>query len=486
MANLLDTLKQLFSGRAVLTTTARVVDADIKQLLDLYESDDFFEYWQGEVAKSGLTTEQRTILQRHFPRGNWLKTIVQRMAYSLPSFDVVFTDEQGEALKDKQQEELQTWLKQRFAQRGWEGDDNFWQAWPFWRELLFLTGRLAVKHLLPENQDLGVVQRLAQLNLDYAVADEDRKKIVEFRTSYLVGGSSFLATQKVGVEVINDKEWTKQVTGGAVETQQVPSDWGFIPVSYVAWEKLEGEPLGNPYGRRVMKKILNILSCLQDVRAANRKNSDPIKVLGNADLPPGTSLQAGATVSLKSRWPGQPVSAQLLGGGLNLQSLFEELKQHLFDLYETAQLPFPGRDQVSVTPTASGKALTILSAPQVQYRQAYLPVEQGFLEDLIWKMAVIDGKKLSRNQVLVQHDQIQPPDAKTVQDDSQFFMDEGFVQESLRRRGVEEDNITKLLKEREEFKAKQADELLLGQGDLLNPGKDTLIDETVKGDGEKA
>ena len=265
-------------------------------------------------------------------------------------------------------------------------------------------------------------------------------------------------------EQIDQTEWVIKRSGVPDVKKPLPEDLGFIPVSYLAWEKLEAEPRGKPLGARLLKKIFNILSTLTDIRNANRNNSDGVHVIINADLDEGVIPRAGGRLTLNSR-PGSTLVPDYkkvgLASGAQTEMLFKELEEQLRDLYEDAHLPFPGRDTVSAAPNPSGKAINILSAPQVAYRQVYLRTEQSMLEDLIYKLARIEGKKIERHQIMVQHDPLVPPDPQSLDDDARFYMDGGFVKEALRRKGVEEERLPLLLAERAEENQRKVDEFML-------------------------
>ena len=462
-----------------LTTRRRVQPGEIIQLLDLYESDDFFNFWLSNVADSTMAEATKTLMRRHFPRGNWLKRIIQRMVNSLPDFKMKFTKPDGSEMDEKERIEWEQWLKGEFDRSGWEGKDNFKQAKVFWREMLFLTGRLVVKHVAEKDEVTGkmrdCIQRMPQTGIDYKLSDDDRKCIEEWRFAYLsTGGSGLYASQSIMVIETMNANQVLITENGIVEAEkgepgkttgdfQIPPEVG-IPVSFMAWEKLEGEPLGIPYGRRIAKKLLNILSILTDMRTANRKNSDRTLAFINAD---GLSedIGGGGAVQLTSRYPGQQVDVKELGGNLQIDSLFKELENALHDLYEDASLPFPGRDQLTIAPSSSGKALQILSAPMVEYRNAYLPEEKGFVEDMVHKMAIIAGRQIERAQINCIHEPVQQPGGRAKDDDARFFAEYDFIEEALRHKGVDVNQIPQLMKERAAYQALKAKNMLSAFGE---------------------
>src|SRR3990167_1467380 len=316
----------------VLISKKRMKDADIDQLLVLYESDDYFEFWRGEVAKTDLTNDQKALLQRHFPRGNWLRRLVQDMAHGLPFFAVTFKGADGEEMEEKGEKELQKWLAEKFNTKGWEGDLNFWQALSFYREMVLLTGRLVIKIVGESDDTKGTLvarpQRMPQRGIAYVLSETDRKSIQQWVFTYLNAGSTAGTTHKDVVvnESIDKVMWViKRSDQKDFEEFEIPKEYDFIPVSYLAWEILESEPLGMAYGRRLSKKILNIISILTDIRTANRLNSDPIKVVTNGDLQEGQKLRAGQTVSVTGKEGAPNADVKLIGGNLNIDSLFTEL-----------------------------------------------------------------------------------------------------------------------------------------------------------------
>lgn len=474
---------------AALRTTRRITQAEIAQLLNVYENDDFFEYWSDNVAKD-MSEEVKAIFRRHFPRGNFLKRIVQRMTQSLPSFEVKFLEADGEEMEEDKADELQAWVRRSFDRPGWEGKDTFWQALSFWREMVFVTGRLTVKHVTRTDRkgdSFDSPQRMPQLGIDYQLASDDRKKIIKWLFRYIVdGGTGELAQKETMVtETIDAAGSSKQVANSSPETAKHPPELlGEIPVSFMAWEKIEGEPLGVPYARRILRKILNILSILTDMRNANRLNSDPIKALINAQLEPGVTLRAGMTVTLVAKNPGQQVDLKAVGGNLSLEGLTKELENALHDLYEDASLPFPGRDQMTMSNASSGKALHILSAPMIEYQQAYLPEERGFIEHVIYIMGLIEGKDLEQHQIQVIHDPRNQPTPAERNEEARALFDAGFISEGLRRLGVDEDQIPDLLAERAEEKSSaSADSIAMFGSDFQ---KDLSPEEQAAADKKKA
>ena len=486
--------KNLFAGtgqsKSARSVERRVGDEDLRLLLDLYENEDFFDAFIAEVAATGADDSETSYLRRHFPRGNWIKQIIQEMAYGLPMIKVRFLDAEGVPLEDtrgedgklkknKEKEDLDSWLRRKFDVPGWEGNGNFWSAIYYWRELIFLTGRMVVKIIaevgtVPEERKgdaegkyLAVPQRIPQLASDYILSEKDRKMIVGWLFSYsYMGGSEGSGASNINVrEAVNQVEWLRWVgNASTAETTPLPAEWGFVPVSYMAWEMLEGEPMGKPYGMRIYKKILNILSTLFDIRNANRKSSDPVDVIINADLPAGTRVKAGGQLHLNAKMPGEQVDYKKVGLQGDLNSLFKELDVQLRDLRADAQLPPVGQSDLASSDPSSGKAIQSLSAKQIKYRMAYMTAECAFWQDLIWKMSVIEGKGLKREQILVEHEPIMPPDSQTLKDDSDFFANNGMLKEAMRRRGVEEDRVDSLMVEKEDQADKAAEAMLKGSG----------------------
>lgn len=437
-------------------TVRRVYQSEIFALIQLYETDDFFDFWADNVAK-GWTDAEKLVFKRYFPTGNFLKRLIQRMAYSIPPYALQFSTPDGDDLSDEEEAKLEDWVEKKFERRVWEGESKFDQAMTFWREMVFLTGRLVVKHYTEDVAEDGdqvgdaCVQRMPQTGIDYQVDPKDRKRIVKWSFRYMVdGGTGELLKQSIPVhETIDAKESTREIQGsGDIQKVTQPDGIDFIPVSYLAWETLEAEPLGKPYGSRILKKILNVLSILTDMRNANRKNSDPMKVFINADIPQGTTFGGGAVVSVKARTAGQQVDVKNLGGNLTLEALFKELQNAMHDLYEDAQLPFPGRDEFTVAPNNSGKALQMLSAQMIAYREKYEMAEAGFIEDMVYKMASIDGLKLERTQVHCIHEPLTKPTASDQILEAGFFESAGFMEEALRRMGCDDAKIVQLMKEK--------------------------------------
>ncbi len=155
---------------------------DINIRLRLYDGTGIADWFIDNVVSADISTEDAAEIKKNFPRANYIQWIVDRVSYSMPPFEVVFSpkeekfkskialtgdaavdvpalQEEEDAFKrenqmalDARREKIEEHIREIQERQCWEGEKDFWASVPIWRAFLLVCGDTFVK--LPWAEDL--------------------------------------------------------------------------------------------------------------------------------------------------------------------------------------------------------------------------------------------------------------------------------------------------------------------------------------------
>ena len=441
----------------------------IEGLLGLFEGDSQFEFWQKNVAP-GLDDGDKKNLRHNFPRKNWLREMILKLAWSIP-LPTIQASRDKDRLTNTERKDLDTKLQAICNRREWEGDNTFMAALPWWRCYAFVTGDCFVK--LPtepdEDGDEGTAngmvcypERMPSQKTYIKMHSDIRKKIIGYRFQYYLGSGLYTEQGDLALlvtEYIEENLWTldNPLDKGGKKTFDTN---GILCVSHMAWEEREESARGVPLALRLMDKILHIQSIMLDRRLGNKMGSVPMYAVYNAqgDPPP---IAPGSTWSLKTEVPWAEAKIEAVASKFDDQSLQREYKDAVRELYHEAMLPFEeDRESSSGIGARSGKALQMLSQDMIKYREAYQEKETSFLQDLFSKTLTLEGTDCDPNDIQIKYPSLITPDATDRLADATFFWDAGLREKSLETMDMDEDEAIKALQDLDDAAAQK----LLEQG----------------------
>lgn len=427
-----------------------ITTKDIEGLLGLLEGDGIFDFWRLNVAHPDMGQTAIDTLRRLFPRANYLREVILKLSWTIPVPAVKIRED----MPDAEAEKLEELIKELMERRYWEGDKTFWAAVTWWRPFVFTTGDLCVK--LPVVDGQVRPERMPVQNMYISMDPDVKKKILGFKFRYPTGTQQYTEQGSAVnwvIETIEQGLWTREIQG-LVEELPCPKD--FIPVAHMAWEEREDFPRGLPLMLRLADKALHVYTAALDRRLGNKMGSVPLYVLLNAvgDLP---TPAPGAVYKLKTENPTMPADFKAVGTSYSDTSIRSEYVDAMRELYEEAFLPFQMDKAGNVQQLPSGKALQMLSADQVKYREAFQTVEGAFLEDLIRKALTLEGVPTKPGDFILEYESLVSPDPGDRRADAQFWLDAGLPEQAFLTMGKDEEQARKLAKEVED---KRAEELL--------------------------
>lgn len=433
-----------------------ITTKDIEGLIGLLEGDGIFDFWRLNVAHPSMDQSAIDTLRRLFPRANYLREVVLKLSWTIPIPTVKMSDE----LSDEQAEALEEKIHEIMDRRYWEGDKTFWAALTWWRPFAFTTGDICVK--LPVVDGQVRPERMPVQNMYISMDPDVKKKILGFRFRYPTGTEQYTEQGSAVnwvIETIEKGLWTRELQG---VTENLPCPKDFIPVAHLAWEEREDFPRGLPLMLRLADKALHVYTAALDRRLGNKMGSVPLYVLLNAvgDLP---SPAPGAVYKLKTENPTMPADFKAVGTAYSDTSIRSEYVDAMRGLYEEAFLPFQMDKAGNVQQLPSGKAMQMLSADQVKYREAYQAVEGSFLEDLLIKALTLEGVEVKAGDFVMEYESLVSPDPADRRADAQFWLDAGLAEQAFVTMGKEPDEAKKLAKQVDDQRAEE----LLATADKL-------------------
>lgn len=441
-----------------------ITTKQIEGLLALFEGDGAFEFWFANVCNPSLGPAEKEVLRRNFPRKNYLRELIMKLAMSVP-IPTIQGNRDEECLSLAERERIDERLKEMVNTREWEGDNNFNAALLWWRCYCFVTGDIFVK--LPaeacEDEDEPTESGLCcypermPAQRTYIKMDPDiRKKIDGFRFQYYVGSGQYTEQGDLAnlvTEYITRGSWTIEQPSGEVEEFDTDD---ILCVSHLAWEEREAAPRGLPLALRLADKILHLYSITMDRRLGNKMGSVPMYKVLNAtgDVP---AIAPGAIWSLKTEVPWAAADVQALATNFDDQSLQREYVDAKRELYAEAFLPFED-DKNGGTGgpgVKSGKAIEMLSKDQVNYREAYQTKETSFLQDLFSKALKREGLECDPDDIQVKYPALVAPDNADRLAEANFWLEKGMDEKGLEVMGIDEDEIDDMLAKVEDKRAEQ-------------------------------
>ena len=134
-------------GGATNFSNNQLTTKQIEGLIGLFEGNNPFDFWWENVGRKGVDNETRDNLRRNFPRKNYLREIILKLAWSIPTPQI----EAAADLPESRQKEINERLQELLTRREWEGNKTFAAAITWWRAYTFVTGDCFVK--LPSEVD---------------------------------------------------------------------------------------------------------------------------------------------------------------------------------------------------------------------------------------------------------------------------------------------------------------------------------------------
>jgi len=281
------------------------------------------------------------------------------------------------------------------------------------------------------------------------------------------------------------EKWSVEKDGQEIKTDNL--NLGFVPVAHMAWEEREGSPRGLPLGARLSKICLKLAAIRMGRRLGNKRNAAPLTVIHNSTtgIP---RIYSGMVLELDDKSNGAKAKVESVGGNLDLSSLATELEDGKRELAEAAFLPYEGKEGAQGIEPASGRAMERLTAAQVAYRISYMLVEQSFYEDLAYKMLIIADKAstsdIKPGDVTILYDGF-GEDQTQILRKAELLFQERMPRKALQTLGYEDDEIEKMLAERDESNANDMQSLFTRekpQPELDENGNpiDQSVDESAK------
>lgn len=483
----------------------------IMLILNLYYGIGIPDWFLENVVSPDLSNADKAEIRRNFPRANYLAWIIERVAYSMPMFEVTYSPKNkpakekaeftptGDPEKDKagkeqfeadqaieseaaesavaaKREKIEDLIRQMQERQIWEGEQDFWASVPLWRIFLFLCGDTFAK--LPWDDDVeGIApERMGPQYTMIQLSGKRKKAIGGYRFEYPIGTLSF-TTDPLGentrIEVITKEKWTVtdttvQSTGGPrKEKEGAPAqdlkakNVDFIPVSHMAFKEREDHPRGLPFALAIMDKALHIYAIQLTRRLGNKYNGAPIIVRLNASGS-APNFRPGETHDVYDKSPLHKADVKAVGGGLSMQSTEEEYQDAIKELEDLAFLPHEGRDQTAVLSAPSGQASEQLSKSQVAFRESFTRKEGSFYGDLFYKMLKLEGAEVERTEITCQYDPVTQPTAEQKQTRAETLFAQKFMRQALTEMGYEEDQIDGMIEERDEEVQKANDAFMAG------------------------
>ncbi len=491
-------------------SNANLTTEAIQQILNIYNGVGIADWFISNVVSSALTTDDKDEIKRNFPRANYLQWIVDRVAYSMPMLEVVYSpkDEEGpeepkptgneeadaqaaeeykvakaehEAKGDKKREAIEAKIREMQERHVWEGDKDFWASVPLWRIFLLLCGDTFAK--LPWDEELDGVapERMSPQYSMIMLSGKRKKQISGYRFEYPAGSITY-SPDPVGentiIEEITATSWkvTDSSSGGKKLTPrgdkmkpEAMAALKDIPVSHMAFKEREDHPRGLPFANSVMDKILHIYAIQLTRRLGNKYNGAPIIVRLNA-AGRAPTFRHGETHDVHDKSPLHKADVKAVGGGLSLASTEVEYQDAIKELEDIAFLPHEGRDQTSTLSAPSGQASEQLSKSQVAFREAFTRIEGSFYGDLFYKCLRLEGVDVSRSEITCQYDNVKQPTARETLDRANVLFEQKFIRQGLTEMGFEEDQIDAMLIEREEESQRAAADFMLKNPQLDDEG----------------
>ncbi len=440
----------------------------IEGLIALFEGDGVFEFWAANVANPNLDAVTFALLKRNFPRANYLRQVILKLAWSIPTPMV----EASHDLPKAERKALNKRLKELKSRREWEGTKTFDAAVLWWRAWAFVTGDVFVKLPLAvdDEGELAVFPERLPAQRTYVKMNPDVRKVIDgYRFQYYLGSGMYTEQGDMSLlttEWITRDEWrieranvkvdkSGQITEKRVIGEELVDTLGMLRVAHLAWEAREDGPRGVPLALRLADKALHVMTTALDRRLGNKMGSVPVYKLLNSqgEIP---ALSPGAVISLKTESPHAPADFSAVTTGFSDDSLQREYKDAKRELYDEAFLPFDEDKETGAT-QPSGKALQMLSKDQVKYREAFQIEETSFLQGLFSKCLTLEGEEVDEDDICIKYDDDVTPNATERLAEAQFFQDAGYEEKALMIMGVEEEEAKAMVTGKAE---RQAEELL--------------------------
>lgn len=467
---------------------------DIQQILRIYEGDGIPDWFLKHVASPDMDDATKQELKRNFPHDNYLQWIIDRVAYSMPMLDVAYqpkqvkakafepsgdeeADKEAKAAYDTEQEGTKTAgakkketidaaIRQLQERQMWEGEKDFWGAIPAWRIFLFLCADIFVKLPWDEKLDCVILERMSPQYSKITLSEEHKKFIDGYRFQYPIGGSTFEADplgENTRIETITQTTWTIVDSGKGgrlTDVKESPVKVDFIPVAHMAFKERENHPRGLPFAKALMDKILHIYAIQMTRRLGNKYNGAPIIIRLNA-AGRAPNFRPGETHDVYDKSPLHKADVKAVGGGLTLASTEEEYKDAIKELEDLAFLPHEGREMTASLSSPSGSAQEQLSKSQVAFREGFTRAEGSFLGDLFYKILILEGHRVERSEIVCQYESVKQPTSGQQQTRADMLFEQKFARQALREMGFEDEQIEKMLKERDEESQRSMDEMML-------------------------
>lgn len=487
---------------------------EIQRILNLYNGEGAADWFLSNVVSPDIDYATRQEIKRNFPRMNYLAWIIDRVAYSMPMLEVIYQpkpskvkdyEETGDEAADKEgraaqeegakaseaasqakAEKVMAAIRYIQERQTWEGEKDFWGSVPNWRIFLLLCGDTFVK--LPwSDEDKGIMpERMGPQYSKIILSDQRKKKIDGYRFEYPIGSSSYQSDplgENTRIETITRTSWKvdDSTKGTVTNVKDGPYAKGmnFIPVSHMSFKEREDHPRGLPFANALMDKILHIYAIQLTRRLGNKYNGAPIIIRLNAS---GSAPQfrPGETHDVHDKSPLHKADVKAVGGGLTLTSTEEEYKDAIKELEDLAFLPHEGREMTSSLSTPSGSASEQLSKSQIAFREGFTRGEGSFYGDLFYKILRLEGVDVERCEITCQYDSVKQPTATQQQAKADTLFDQKFMRQALREMGYEDDQIEKMLGERDEEMEKAVDQFMSGAGKQIEEDPDAKKEEDGK------
>lgn len=480
-----------------------ITTRQIEGLIALFEGsgDTWFNFWFDNVCNQNMDNDTKDMLRRNFPRKNYLREIILKLAWSipLPTVGAAHNDDDDKQATVEELSALELKLTEMQARRNWEGTNDFRSALTWQRCWALVTGDTFVKlpvepELGPDGKTTGKLvcypERMPTQRTYIQLDPKIRKVITGYRFMYYLGTGQYTEQgdlSQVVTEIIETDAWktlepVKVVQGdtigkllakGEQATAELEANkqWvakeqgvdyqppdistqGILPVAHFAWEQSEESARGIPLALRLVDKILHIMSIKMDRRLGGKFGSVPVYVMENGQG--GISgVAPGMVIQGKTEVPFAPFKFSAVGSHFDDKSLKSEEIDAKRELYHEAFLPFEEDKESGAVGDKSGKALQMLSKDQIKYRESFQAAEASYLKELFSKACTLEGLPTDPDDIQIKYDDLISPDAAEQLAEAQFYEGMGLDQKALQVMGVDEDEATTLLQERDDKRAEQ-------------------------------
>jgi hypothetical protein len=431
------------------------------------DRDAVFSLWKADKACSDATIKvkdfvYKPLLQRAIKRGVQIMPDLSDVKLQ----DVPQKKGEKDQIGETKRQAFAKWWEDVRTRTGWEAEsDTIFSALEYWRECPKVDGALFVK--IPVVDGKATPVRMDAVGARFIPQPKSNKRIKGYKFSYQVLDESGEGEGEHIEERITADEWT---VNGTPQTMMTKGK--FIPATHLVCEPQAEHPMGISLVHRCKDAFLDYLSTATDIRYGNKFAAHQIIVAVN-NTGPAISRNPGDVVEISNDVPGVTPDLKAVGGGVTLESLFNELDTCEKNLYELAHAPWVPKEQGNVGQQASGRALDRLSADQQDYAEQQIIKEKAFLKDLLYKMAILEGLEIEREWLVIEHGDLVLPDKDVQIQEAEARHSMGDIRGAFLALGDDPDTVDQKVKAAEDKSAAE----MAGRGTATGEAEEEEVED---------